>query len=140
MISPTGRLKVRGQDEYGAGAYGAPRTRNGKKRKHLGVDLLVKPKFDIVAPGIGWVERIGTCYPYDPRYHKMVLWLDEYDLRVNLLYVWPRLLQNGQFHRGDVIGVAEDLGARYPGIINHLHLEVLYDGKKVNPMGYLEAE
>ncbi len=139
MISPTGRLKVRGQDEYGAGAYGAPRTRNGKKRKHPGVDLVIKPWKNIIAPGIGWVERIGICYANDLRYHKMVLWLDEYELRVNLLYVWPRLLQTGDFHRGDVIGIAEDLGARYPNIINHLHFEVLLKGKKVDPMEYLEA-
>ena len=69
----------------------------------------------------------------------MVLFLEEYDLRVNLLYVWPRLLPDMSFQRGDVIGVAEDLGARYPGIINHLHFEVVEKNRRVDPMQFLEV-
>ena len=38
---------------------------------------------------------------------------------------------------GDVIGIAQDLSARYPGITNHVHVR-MHDSENnsLNPLGY----
>jgi hypothetical protein len=77
-------------------------------------------------------------YPGEFRYHKAVLWLDN-GLKMNILYLWPNLKKGDRFIAGQVIGVAEDLSALYDEITNHLHVELVKRGCRVDPIPYLRA-
>ena len=143
MLSPTRSLKVRGPDKWAnsGGQFGASRdhSRIGKPDDiHKGSDLVILPGKEVFAPGDGIYHRTGIVYAGDYRYLKCVLDLDE-GLRVNMLYCWPRLTKLKRFHRGDVLGTAQDLSALYPRIINHVHSEVVVCGRRVDPMQFLEA-
>ena len=140
MLSPTGSLLVRGPDRWAnsGGQFGASRLHKGEEDTHKGSDLIIVAGRDIIAPGDGLYTRTGICYPRDFRYLKCVLELDE-GMKVNILYCWPRLTKLKRFRRGDVIGLAQDLSARYPRIVNHVHFEVVVHGRRVDPMQFLEA-
>lgn len=142
-LSPTGFLEIRGSDRWArsGGHFGASRdhSRIGKPDDdHKGSDLVIASGKQIIAPGDGVWHRTGICYPGDYRYLKCVFDLDG-GVRMNLLYVWPRLVKGKRFARGEVIGFAQDLTARYECIINHVHAEVVVNGRRVDPLLYLVA-
>jgi len=139
-LSPTGKLDVRGPDLWArsGGYFGASRIHKGRDSIHKGLDLIIPPGRDIVASGYGIYHRTGICYSGDLRYLKCVFIFDV-TVRMNILYMWPRLIKGTKFKRGDVIGTVQDLSARYPKIINHVHVEVVVRGRRVDPMRYLEV-
>ena len=124
MISPTG-LGVR-NDPAGFGYFDAPR---GSKR-HEGTDYLCNPGIEVVFPfDAGKVLRLS--YPYGDTRDYGGIYARGLE-RGKLLYFFMWYFQPRDdvllidFKQGDVLGVAQDVTARYADqeMQPHVHLEI----------------
>ena len=141
------RLKVRGEDAYGSGAYGASRG----DREHQGVDCLNEVIEEVLAPVTGKVTKIGFPYaqehpePYHItgekgkflakkafRYVEFQRTKDKKYCRV--MYVNPSVKVGDAVVEGETgIGTFQDLQTAYgEKMPRHIHVEVfkLLKGKK----------
>lgn len=116
IFPPT--FRERGSDAQGNGAFGAPRG----SRKHVGRDYAVKPGGNVSCPVEGRVSRIGQCYADDPTFKLVEIHHDRGFVRV--LYVDPCVSPGDDVMPGQTIGLAQDLTSRYPGITNHVHMDL----------------
>lgn len=121
-------LPRRGIDRHGSGAWGAPRG----ARTHKGVDYACYPGTEILSPRNGVCTKLG--YPYgDDLSFRYVEITDERETRIRFFYVTPALAEGDAVKAGDLIGTAQDIVARYPGITGHIHVEMVRDGNHLNP-------
>ena len=136
--SPLGLL-IRGDDKYGTGAFGAPRSRDGAAHPHMGLDIVTVPGQPIILPAPLKCVRVAVPYPegIDADVLKGIL-LEAMDgLQLKILYMDPIMkLMGGYWPRGTVIGHAQSLQNRYPGITNHCHFEVWLHSERVDPTPY----
>lgn len=128
-FSPVTTGPSRRTDAWGSGQYGAGRG----GRTHHGLDIVARPAEPIRSPIDGMVVRETVPYANDPRFRGLVIrgtatW-EGYEVR--LFYVDG--LFSGQTQAGQVVGYAQDLSGRYPGITNHVHLEVRERGHELSP-------
>ncbi|MFZ7126998.1 MAG: hypothetical protein ACOWWM_12675 [Desulfobacterales bacterium] len=120
MISPTGQ-RVRQKDKWGSGAYGA--RRDGGSRMHRGTDYICHPGQPVVCP-IDQALVVREARPYAGGSYSGVL-LRAKRIEIKLFYLEPLLDLYGRTVRmGDVIGHAQDISRKYPGIIPHVHLQI----------------
>lgn len=122
-------MRSRGRDGHGSGQYGAPRG----TRRHQGLDIVAKPLEFIYAPISGRLTRDAFPYKNDPTYRGAVItgtgeW-EGYEIKI--FYMVRKSL--GNVEAGDFIGFAQDISAKYPGITNHIHIEVKYNGLWIDP-------
>lgn len=136
MINAT----VRGRDKgYGSGEWHA--SRDNGKRRHEGVDLVVAPGQAIIAPVL--VKVVRRADPYkdtkDAILSGVVLQVvDRPVMTIKLLYVEPMADLIGRLcTKGSVIGHAQSLQHLYPGITDHVHVEIWLGGERVDPTPYL---
>ena len=86
----------------------------------------------ILAPISGLVIREAIPYKDSLLSGVVIQGSEEYGgIDVKLFYVGG--LYCGAVRAGDVIGHAQDLTVRYPGITNHVHLEVYIRGMATSP-------
>ena len=116
-------------DRWGSGQFGAGRG----SRQHQGLDLLADPGEAVFSPIAGTIRREALPYAGDARYRGIVITGDgEWNgYEVKLFYVEG--LSCGSVRAGEVVGHAQDLSAKYPGITNHVHVEVRKDGRLLAP-------
>ncbi len=118
-------------DKYGEGHYLASRG----SRLHNGIDLACYKDSIILSASKGWVSKLG--YPYNPndeikghlRYVQITF--DELDFRY--FYVLPLVKVGDVVDIGDPIGTAQGLVDIYPGITDHVHVEIKRNGQFINP-------
>lgn len=113
---------VRGSDAFGSGHFGA--RRDAGKRKHLGVDYVVAPGAAVRSPISGEVARIGYAYRGDGGFRIVDIVNSETKIKARVFYVAPSVKVGDMVVAGQEIGAAQDLNARYPGITNHVHVEL----------------
>jgi murein DD-endopeptidase MepM/ murein hydrolase activator NlpD len=125
FANPTGGAP-RGHDEFGDGQFGA--RRDGGSRDHEGVDYVAKAGQDIQAPISGYVTKIGYAYAgySDLRFVEITNPALGYVARA--FYVKPGVEVGQTVRLGEVIGTDQSLQKHYPGITNHVHLEVMEPG------------
>lgn len=125
-------LAPRGSDSFGSGKFGA--SRDSGRRKHMGQDYLTPVPNQPVFSPIGGLVTISTAYA-DGRFPelKMIKINDGIGTTVNLMYVSPDIEGGTTVMAGEHIGFAQSLQRRYPGIPNHIHVEVSVGGIKVDP-------
>lgn len=124
----TAKLKHRGADKWGSGEFGASRG----DRTHSGIDYACEPGMLICAPVSGVITKLG--YPYaDDLSFRYVQITNDHGQDYRVFYVEPRVEEGWEIRHGDVIGECQDLRDRYPGMVNHVHLEIKHDGKFCNP-------
>jgi murein DD-endopeptidase MepM/ murein hydrolase activator NlpD len=125
-----GSQRSRGTDRrWGSGQFGAPRDNHS--RAHRGLDVVASPGDLVFSPVDGNVIREAS--PYFPFSGVLIQGTGEYaSYRVKLFYV--RVFMCGPVRAGTLIGRVEDLRWKYPGITNHVHIEVRRDGKIVSPL------
>ncbi len=136
LFPPIAPPRVR-SDSWGDGLFGS--SRNG--HIHQGVDLIAAPGATVRAPLEGVVSKLGFPYAGDTRYRYVELTAANGD-RVRVMYVEPsKLLTVGHpVHRGDAIGIAQNVAAKYgEGMVNHVHLELRRGGVNVDPLRFLPA-
>jgi len=113
---------VRGRDAFGSGHFGA--SRDGGKREHEGVDYVVAPGGPVHSPIAGEVARLGYAYRGEGGYRVVEIVNSETKIKARILYVAPSVEVGDVVAAGQEIGIAQDLNARYPGITNHVHVEL----------------
>ena len=112
---------VRDHDTFGSGLYGA--SRDGGKRTHSGIDFACYPGSIILASSSGTVTKLGYPYKDDPTYRYVEV--TDHDLRrFRYFYVKPSVSMNQMIIKGGAIGKSQELNRRYPGITEHVHLEI----------------
>jgi len=115
----TQKNEMRGADKWGSGAFGA--SRGG--RQHNGVDIVVYPGQDIKAPISGKITRHAIAYANDPDFKGLVIENDRY--QVKMLYLNPSYQPGTTVTKGAVIATAQNIASKYPGMVPHVHFEVL---------------
>jgi len=128
-----GRTRLRSEDAWGSGDYGAPRG----SRRHRGIDLVVSPGEIILSPMDAVVVREAAPYEDDAAYRGLLLrglgeWIG-YELK--MFYLVPTAA--GTLRAGDPLGLAQDISLKYPGITNHIHLELWHQGRTIDPTPFL---
>lgn len=122
LASPVPNPVIRKRDAQGEGHFGA--ARNGGKRKHQGVDLVAAAGTPVTSAVSGVVTRIGWPYRNDSHYRYVEVTM-EAGLIVRHFYVSPTVKMREPVEAGKTrLGTVQDLTRRYPGITNHLHLEL----------------
>jgi hypothetical protein len=121
FANPTGK-PVRTCDDYGCGAFGSRRDHGG--RRHEGVDFDAKAGQSVGAPISGFISKIGEAYADDGRYRFVEITNPALHYVARVFYVRPEVAEGQAVRLGQPIGVARSLQPRYPGITNHVHLEL----------------
>lgn len=120
---------TRACDAWGSGQFGAGRG----SHSHEGLDVVSRPGQQILSPISGEVVREAHPYAGDSRYTGIVIrgtgqWSG---YEVKMFYVQG--FRSGPIFAGEEIGRAQDITARYPGITNHVHIEVRFRGLLLDP-------
>ncbi len=126
LLNPTGK-PVR-MDRQGSGLWNARRG----ARRHKGVDFLCDPGQEVLSPIDGFVLR--EARPYEQGVYSGLV-IQAPDVHVKIFYIDPlRELIGGQVLRGQPIGYAQDISAKYAGgMLPHVHLQI--DG--IDPMALM---
>lgn len=123
--------KSRQRDRFGSGQFHA--SRDHGSRPHQGLDIVAAAGEQIFSPIDGTVVRDAQPYPNDPTFRGVVIQgTEEWEgYEVKMFYVQG--LRSGPVDAGAPVGFAQDLSKKYPGITNHVHLEVRKNGVLLSP-------
>ena len=117
-------------DSHGSGFYGA--SRGTYDHKGIDLTLLFGPGQDIFAPITGRFDRIAYPYPDDTETMGGVF--SNRDIAIKMFYFKPdESLLRRRVTMGQVVGVAQDISLKYPGMTPHVHLQVGDEGE-INPL------
>ena len=110
-------------DSYGSGNFMA--SRDGGSRSHLGRDYIAMPTDETLFPIHGVIERRGLAYSDSALGSIHIRGVGEHrGLLVKLLYSTCDHAVGYEGKAGERLGSPQDVTTRYPGITNHIHLEV----------------
>jgi hypothetical protein len=132
--SPIG--EIRGQDSRGCGLFGS--SRDGGARRHAGVDYTAAPGQSVFAVIDGVVSKIGYPYADDLSYRYIEITSQDRhpggkSYVVRQFYVNPGVELGANVEAREAIGTYQELGSKYPGVTEHVHVEMRYDGVLVDP-------
>ena len=117
MISPTGK-GIRKPDKWGRGEYGQARG----KKLHKGGDYICEPGQDVVSPIAGLIIR--KARPYRKGKFSGLL-IQGRHIAIKMFYFKPTKNIIGHYvHQGDIVGVAQDIAEKYPGMTPHIHVRI----------------
>ncbi len=126
FANPTGR-PIRTCDDFGCGEFGA--TRDAGERRHEGVDFDSVAGQAVRAPISGFVSKIGLAYADDEQLKFVEITNPALHYVSRVFYIDPAVAEGQAVRLGQPIGDARSLQARYPGITNHVHLEIARQGR-----------
>jgi murein DD-endopeptidase MepM/ murein hydrolase activator NlpD len=130
FANPTGGVP-RGHDDFGDGQFGA--RRDGGAREHEGVDYVATAGQEVKAPISGYVTKIGYAYTGDSGLTFVEITNPALGYVARAFYVKPGVQVGQTVRLGQTIGVDQSLQDHYPGITDHVHLEVMQPGgERVN--------
>lgn len=132
LVNPIKNGKIRKPDKWGNGNFGAPRG----SRKHNGIDIVAINRQDVLSPVNGKVIRKSFPYAKDLSYTGVLIegTGNHAGISVKIFYMTPLAsVMGSNVSAGDKIGAAQALTRKYPGITNHIHLEVRKNNLIVNP-------
>lgn len=129
FVNPTGQVP-RTHDAFGYGEFGA--SRDGGSRHHEGVDYVADAGQKVAAPISGFVTKIGYAYggSHSPRFVEITNPAIGYVART--FYIDPGVAVGEAVRLGQTIGTVVSLQSHYPGITDHVHLEVMKSGERLN--------
>lgn len=133
IIPPT-----RKQDTWGSGAYNA--SRDGGKRRHLGIDYACLPDSVILAATAGVVTKIGFPY-YDSvnthkNHFKYVQVTTGLGYVIRYMYISPLVELGDSISKGTPLGISQDLRDVYIGITPHVHVGIKQGSIVIDPEEY----
>ncbi|KRA59778.1 peptidase M23 [Caulobacter sp. Root655] len=130
FANPTGAAP-RGHDDFGDGEFGA--RRDGGAREHEGVDYTATAGQNVKAPISGYVTKIGYAYAGSSDLKFVEITNPALGYVARAFYVTPGVEVGQTVRLGQSIGSVESLQRHYPGITDHVHLEVMEPGgERVN--------
>lgn len=130
FANPTGQAP-RTHDHFGSGAFGA--SRDGGSRTHAGVDYEAEAGQTVRAPISGFVTKIGQAYADDSSFRYVEISNPALGHTARVLYVSPGVKVGDAVRLGSPIGRALSLQSRYPGITDHVHLEITEHARRRDP-------
>lgn len=125
FANPTGAAP-RGHDDFGHGQFGA--RRDGGSRSHEGVDYTAVVGQNVQAPISGYVTKIGYAYAGAPDLKFVEITNPALGYVARAFYISPGVEVGQTVRLGQAIGRVESLQNHYPGITDHVHLEVMEPG------------
>lgn len=125
FANPTGAAP-RGHDDFGHGQFGA--RRDGGSRSHEGVDYTAVAGQNVQAPISGYVTKIGYAYAGAPDLKFVEITNPALGYVARAFYISPGVEVGQTVRLGQAIGRVESLQNHYPGITDHVHLEVMEPG------------
>lgn len=125
IVHPFKRRKC---DAFGCGSYGA--SRDSGKREHKGLDILSTPGQPVFAP-FGGKVRTFRPYPDYPLLDGVSIQGKAYTAKT--MYVLPVVKTGDRVRAGQLVGYAQSLQVKYPGISDHIHQEIWLAGTSRNP-------
>jgi murein DD-endopeptidase MepM/ murein hydrolase activator NlpD len=129
LVNPTGH-EVREHDAFGYGHFGA--RRDGGTREHEGVDYVGFAGQDVLAPIAGKVTGMGYAYGNAPDLKYIEITNAALHHKVRVFYVDPQVAIGEYVEMGEEIGVLKTLQHKYPGITDHVHMELYAGGQRIN--------
>lgn len=129
FINPTGQAP-RLYDAFGYGEFGA--SRDGGSRHHEGVDYTAVAEQAVAAPISGYVTKIGYAYGGDTSLKFIEITNPAIGYVARAFYVDPGVAVGQAVRLGQSIGTVASLQSHYPGITDHVHLEVMKSGERLN--------
>jgi murein DD-endopeptidase MepM/ murein hydrolase activator NlpD len=137
FANPTGQAP-RTHDAFGCGDFGA--SRDGGVREHEGVDYAARAGQAALAPISGFVTKVGYAYSGDNSLKFVEITNPAIGYVARAFYVDPSVAVGQALRLGQPIGRVVSLQGHYPGITDHVHLEVLPPGgRRVNAAGLIVA-
>jgi hypothetical protein len=97
------------------------------------VDFVAYPDQTILSPIDGYVVRMAAPYRNDPQFTGVVIEGTGAWAGVEVKVFYLETYQSRAVSAGEQLGTAQNLGSRYPGITNHVHMEVLFGGRLLSP-------
>lgn len=138
FVNPTGQ-EPREHDGYGSGEFGA--SRDGGGRRHAGVDYVSEGGQDVRAPISGYVSKIGYVYSDDRNLRFIEITNPALRYVARVMYVDAAVVEGQAVRLGQTIGSAHSLQSKYPGITDHVHLEVArLGGRKLDATDLITAQ
>jgi len=128
---------IRKNDKWGQGHFGAPRG----SRKHNGIDITTQLGTPILSPIEGKVIRVAYPYASDMSFTGLLIKGTgaHQGLEVKIFYMKPTSnIVNKAVKPGQQIGTSQSLLNKYPGITNHIHIEIKLNGIKQNPKSLIK--
>ena len=130
--------QIRGIDTWGTGSLGASRFRNGKRYKHKGTDYVYGSNESVVSPINGVVKRHGIAYANTHLRLVVIRGTGIHEgLFAKVLYLSPAVQPNDSVIVGELIGYAQSLQFKYPGITDHIHFELWRHAERKSEGGIL---
>lgn len=129
FVNPTGQAP-RLHDAFGNGEFGA--SRDGGSRQHEGVDYAADADQAVSAPISGFVTKIGYAYGGDDSLRFVEITNPAIGYVARAFYVDPGVALGQVVRLGETIGTVASLQSHYPGITDHVHLEVMKSGERLN--------
>ena len=129
FVNPTGQAP-RLHDAFGNGEFGA--SRDGGSRHHEGVDYTADADQAVAAPISGFVTKIGYAYGGDDSLRFVEITNPAIGYVARAFYVDPGVAVGQAVRLGETIGTVASLQSHYPGITDHVHLEVMKAGQRLN--------
>lgn len=126
FANPTGAAP-RTHDHFGSGAFGA--RRDGGSRRHEGVDYAAVDGQAVKAPISGYVTKIGYAYGSGDDLKFVEITNPAIGYVARTFYIDPTVKMGEAVRLGMEIGKAVSLQPHYPGITDHVHLEVMNPAK-----------
>lgn len=138
FANPTGHAP-REHDAYGSGAFGA--SRDGGSRRHEGVDFIADAGQTVVAPISGYVTKIGYAYAGDPNLRFVEINNPALKIEARAFYIDPEVQVGDTVAVGQPIGEVRSLQGKFPrGMTDHVHLEIIQRGRRINAERVITAE
>lgn len=136
LVFPNADGEDRNCDPAGCGHFGAPRG----SRRHKGHDFIVVPGQQVISPINGKVLRYAYPYASDLSYKGILIEGRgvHAGFQVKIFYMNPTIGIGETVDAHQVIGIAQNVAAKYPGseMQPHLHLELYVNGEAVDPRPY----
>jgi murein DD-endopeptidase MepM/ murein hydrolase activator NlpD len=129
FVNPTGQAP-RLHDAFGDGEFGA--SRDGGGRHHEGVDYTADADQAVAAPISGFVTKIGYAYGGDTTLKFVEITNPAIGYVARAFYVDPGVVVGEAVRLGQSIGTVASLQSHYPGITDHVHLELMKAGERLN--------
>lgn len=131
------------KDKVGDGSYD-PIEKGGTRptKKHNGVDLIATPGSIVTSPINGKVVRKSFPYGSSSPYQGVLLkgTQEHAGIEFKIFYIIPDDdLIGKEVKKGDRIGIAQKISAKYPGALDHIHVEMYVENQIQDPTKALFA-
>jgi hypothetical protein len=136
-------LSKRGIDDWGNGAFGAPR---GGGRAHKGIDFAASVNDEVLSPVKGSVTKLGYPYAAKPGDEVVFRYVEITDYKGNrhrVFYIEPCVGLEQHVDITTVIGLVQDIAGKYHRddrnpMTNHCHYEIFDpEGNVINPEEFI---